>query len=211
MKKNKFRLLVSGVCLALGCLACSRSVTVSEFIEYTEQESDFHREYSDETYQLSCDYQPAQLLALMELRGNLQSQQAVSASRWDSLTKVFSQAYYFRLRIGRKDSADILRAGVGNQQEYTQRVNELSFHLGSQVYLLAPNQDTIRPIMFDMQRSYGMSPDATFLLAFSREALSSHPRFELVYQDQHFGLSAPVNFVFDTQDLTKPLPTVTFP
>ncbi len=194
--------------LLMGC--SKRPLTISEFASAVQQDQDFVRQYKDETFYSTCAYYPSEMMALLELRGDLAKSGPAGSEQFEKAKSAFSSAHYFTVTLGLNDSSDVMRYGIADRQYYAVRVQDLTFRAASQFYILTERQDTIKPLIADLQRNYGLSPQATFMVAFPKEQLVAAKQFHVVYHDAHFGIGQPIRFDYATQSLRKELPAISF-
>jgi hypothetical protein len=146
----------------------------------------------------------------MELRNKIDLNKRITVEEFSKLRDTFSNGSYFILSIGLNDSSDILKNGVKNISEYSQRINQIAFSIGTNTYLLNDKRDTIRSTIQDFQRSYGMSPRATILFAFPRNQLDNSDGIDFIYNDKYFGIEKTVLFKFQTKHILKNTPELSF-
>jgi hypothetical protein len=192
--------------------SCNQKVSVNEYLKEVSSEEEFLKHHNDSTYRISCTYLPSSIMALNELRGTLDREGKISSELFESASKKFSNASYFVLKVGLTNGQNILQAAVRNRQEYSLLMNDLTFNMNRDVYFLTPEKDTIRPSIFDVQRSYGTSPDLSVLFAFPQSQVSGspHKKIDFVYRDRYFGIPEPVVFTFIPEELRKKLPAINF-
>jgi len=208
--RSRIKILFYFILPLLSLSSCREEVSVSEFTEQVGKDDDFVKEYKDQEYHASCAYMPSDLMAISELRGEISRNGKIERRMFDSTRKKFSNAYYFVLKLGMNNGHSILQHGIRGQQEYTLRLNDITFNMGRRAYLLTDAADTIRAEIADFQRSYGMSPDVSVLFAFSKNKVKAGAPgvIKFVYEDAYFGISQPLVFSFDQDALHKRLPEI---
>lgn len=190
--------------------SCSKKMSVQEFLDHVNKDEDFVKTYAGPDFKVTCIYKPAELMALTELRGEFERNGKISQERFNSVKADFSDASYFLLKVGLTNGEDILQSGVRSREEYARRVNDITFNMGRSAFILNSEKDTIRATIFDLQRSYGMSPDLTVLFAFPAEKVSgtAADKIDFVYADPYFGIPQKVILSYHPEELRKKLPEI---
>lgn len=106
--------------------------------------------------------------------------------------KVLPELQYYTLRIEKKDfSNELLKDGVRDEVQYGQRVAYFSYQVQQDIQLY-DGEDTLSCAMSHYERTYGVSPGLTLLLAFPVKAneRTNTPVYQsktIAFNDQVFG------------------------
>lgn len=133
-----------------------------------ETDADFVKTGSIGEYMISSNYLPAEYMALSEVRASLNDKSKVSKEQFKEKEAQFKNSLYFRVKISRVDKKDILQELSQEAQRYSQLLNHLTFNMAEAFYLRWSDKDSVRCLHYSYQRSYGLSPDASFIVAFPR-------------------------------------------
>jgi hypothetical protein len=121
----------------------------------------------------------------------------------------YKNTAYFLFTISMQNGEDLLQSGLRNPQEYSIKLNYLTTGINKDFYITTEDGEKVSCILSELQRSYGMSPDLTFVLGFPDQKLFTRKgELTLVYEDKVFGLISPVKLIFNTNKLSKPLPAI---
>ena len=146
---------------------------------------------------ISAQYRPVEYQVAIEEKSH-----ALSAEKLDSRSKQIEGMQYYLLRFALEDrSKDIMRFALSSEAEYYQRLNYCSFGMQNDIYLVQ-GTDTLSCKLFNAVRSYGLSPNADYLLAFEEKDASAKTERQLIVNDAVFGLG-PVKFKFTEDDLNN--------
>jgi hypothetical protein len=164
---------------------------------------------------ITVKYLPAAFLAYKEWR-NIPG---AGNKQMDSLLNYYQRSRTFLMTIkpcatqpdaAARTSGDVIYKGIGNYQEYQQRVMQLNFNLGEFLELHAGKQ-VFKPTLSTMENTYGVTEQRNFYLVFSdadeKTTLLAETELDLTFQDEIFntGIS---HFIFQ-KDKIEYLPAVT--
>lgn len=112
-------------------------------------------------FKFSLQYKPLSYVALLNLeKENTGKQQLLKTM------EEMKDLQYFTLRINSKTGeSEMLQTNLETTDEYFYRVEYFSFHLKKDLYLLDGN-DSLPCVIAHFERSYGISPNNSFILAF---------------------------------------------
>jgi hypothetical protein len=112
-------------------------------------------------FTFSLQYKPLEYVALL----NKRSYTIDKATLNNELSEIKDMQYY-TLRINSKDGkTEMLRTGLSATDEYYRRIEYFSFHLKNDLYLV-DGTDSLPCTLFHFERSYDLSPNNSFVLAF---------------------------------------------
>lgn len=193
-------------CVALlGACKSSVSLYPDEYLAYLiNPDNGLIKENKMNDVQMSVEYKPASYLALVEAdKFSLIKNQ----STIDSLTKNYTDQYFFILKIAVTDNNDFLKAGITNQEEFYKRIEYYQTQFINDIYLTDGN-DTITCLSANMERNYGIAPQTNFSLLFenTKHKASFENDLCIIINDQILGTSKNI-FCFQKKALNN-IPTL---
>ncbi|MDJ1486053.1 hypothetical protein QNI16_36565 [Cytophagaceae bacterium YF14B1] len=203
--------ILLGICLFLCIIytSCKHQLSSSEFAAYIEQKEELRKVSSSQGIQMQCQYFPAAYMALLDFR-SVPSEQLREADFSKSYNQ-YKDNLYFKLSFESEEGKDITRSTSDNAQSYQQRMYDMNYYFDRHIMLVTDTQDTLRPAIFTLQKSFTASPKVSFLLGFAKTpALQSANEIDLIYRDAYFNLPRSVHFVFTNTEINQNLPTITF-
>jgi hypothetical protein len=154
-----------------------------EYIGYIENEKNgliVSKEVGE--YIFSAHYAPVEYCALKKLK-----EEHISSADLEKEKMEMDGLQYFNFRVELKNSGDILKSVSGSQQDYNHLVQHLSFGMQNDMALVE-NADTFPCRLFHFERTYGVAPYYTFVMAFDAGGNEKHSTSTLVYFDKIFGV-----------------------
>ena len=142
----------------------------------------------------SLQYKPHQYEAM------LQEKRPMSDAEMKSEVDSLSDMQYYTFRIGTLTGADVQRYNLADDNEYYARLEYFALQMEKDIQLI-DGQDTLPCLLFHFERTYGIDPRATFVLAFDAKKKSSGNK-TLMYTDRAFG-SGPVLLTINASDLAE--------
>lgn len=139
-------------------------------------------------------YRPTELLALQSV-----GQKAVNKEEMRRHQQRFDEYVYFILSLEAMGK-DALYGTSQNQQDFSNKLQTLSFRMGNYVQLTTALGDTIPVADYIYQRNFGMEGSSSLMFAFNREKALEQPwvSFDL----EEFGLGiGNRRFRFETKDI----------
>jgi hypothetical protein len=224
------RMCLLFVCLGLFCSGCSREKTVhnSEELEKYVKGKDWPdvQTLVRNGVKVSVRYMPSEALLLPQYKRYEEMEQTLakggtkSKTMRDSLLQdarnkiaqakaMYDNSLYFSMTIGYEDSTrdieyDRMKEGF---TAYSSWMQKLAFGLKEYVTLETETTGEVPLDIYDMQRTFGITKDRTFLLVFPRkfneqEVLSSKNK-EIILWLKEFGLATgELRFSFDLPLMT---------
>ncbi len=126
----------------------------------------------------------------------LNSNEELDQNLYEELKQEYKNIAFFTLDIKTKNSSDLLKYNLVEQEEYFQRIEYYSFRIKNDLYL-ATETDTIHPILYHFERDYGLTPRVKVNLAF--ESQDSIFNDKIIYYDRIFNKDY-IYFSFDELD-----------
>ena len=178
------------------CGGSTSSLPVADYISWIEDEKNgllVTKKISD--YSFSVQYKPSAYVVLQE-----EKRSTFSDKQFDSLVNAVSDMQYYTLKIGAEGSKDVTRFGLNNDQEYYARQEYLATQMQQDIRLI-DGTDTLNCLMYHYERTYGIDPQASIVLAFeNKNAGKTTGNKTIVYDDRHFG-TGPVMLTIGAQAL----------
>ena len=177
-------------------LSCGQPAFLSEqeLKEYIlEENSGLNAKKQLGNIQMQVTYRPTDLLILQEL------DDASNLTEINELREKYENYLYFilSLSVGGKD---LLYRGSSNQQDFSNKLQTLSFGMGPFVSLITSEKDTIPVADYRFDRSFGLGSSSSLLFVFPREEIKNATK--LSFQTQEFGFGTGTqDFIFDRDKL----------
>lgn len=96
-------------------------------------------------------------------------------------------------------SGDVMLAGIGSYQEFSERALELNFNMGEYVSLVTDGGTSYKPVLATLDNTYGLAETRNVVLVFVDEhhhtALGEAKTLDLIYNDNVFNTGVH-HFVF---------------
>ena len=106
----------------------------------------------------------------------------------------------FQLRLASVEGTEFLRTGISEMTQYHQRLEYYTGHVQNDLKLVV-GFDTLDCSLSHFERTYGVAPYNTLILAFEQES-KTNDGLSLIYNDRVLGLGT-VKFAIDQRDLEK--------
>lgn len=142
----------------------------------------------------SLQYKP------LEYEVMLQEKSQLGLAEMKLETDSLSDMQYYTFRIGSADGSDVGRYNVQNDNEYYARLEYFALQMQNDLVLI-DGQDTLPCRMFHFERTYGIDPRATFVLAFDANGHTPESK-TLLYSDRAFE-TGPVLLTIESSDLAQ--------
>jgi hypothetical protein len=195
--------IVISVCV-FGIACGSKKLSGEEFLKQVAANQAYVQQQEAGDLTFTCAYRPSEWLALKETGGK----GACDTTRFNKEKRNFDRAVYFDLLISDKQKRNLLIKEVKNQEEYAQRLGELTYNMPQAISAVSASGDTLHPLTVNFSNTYGMSPDLSLTLVFPKKLDSYKAPFKIIYRDQLFNLLSPVVFEYDPSVLYQPLPGI---
>lgn len=194
------KLLILIVCfLHFGCKK-NNELDRSELLHWVESEENLlTRKHKEKDIDYIATYCPVSYMIAKEFKAN-----NIEESTFKQRSKDLEGFEYFKLRIQRNNSKEeVLLYNISNQQEYTDRIDYLSYGFEENVILVRNNfQDTLFPALFHFERTYGIVPYIDFVFSFKKDTACKDQRMQLVINDNVFGKGI-FSYDFNRADLNN--------
>ncbi|MGB0176197.1 MAG: hypothetical protein ACPF9D_03465 [Owenweeksia sp.] len=163
-------------------VACTKTLAVSDYVAWcSNPDSGLISKKESGPFRFEMEYRPQELVALQNVNGNIADEVAFKEE-----LEALSGFQFFNFKIAGEGNADFLRTGIGDQNEYYQRIAYFSSFAQSD-FSLVDGKDTLSCSMYHFERNYGISPYQTILLGFENNKASSGDK-TLIYEDQILGI-----------------------
>lgn len=157
----------------------------AEYIQWKKNESKINRVKTVNDIEFHLAFNPKEHMALKELGPN------ASAKEIRKAISSYEELYYFTLRIkAPNNQEELLKYQLNTRNEYTQRVNYLSFDIQKDVWIVVDNTDTIPCGISHFERAYNVTNFSDILLGFDKVQLNKlNPNWKeitVIYNDKLF-------------------------
>lgn len=191
--KKVFALALAAVVFLNCCSSPPRTVNeLQAFVKDEDNGLRKAREVND--FRMEVTYRPTDLIVAHALSAKKTS----DTSEVRKLRSEYGRHDYFVLSLSRKGKEAIHE--LGDQGAYSEVLRVLSFRMDDYVRMHTLN-DTLRPIAFQIDRTYGMADATNVLFVFPKTGSES-----ITIHVEEFGLELGANdFTFLRKDLNVPL------
>lgn len=198
------RLFTFLFCLHLfSCSFFDRKKEIKEYLEWVKEENHglVKTKYVN-GLELRVRFLPAEYLAYQEL----QSDKKYTETKRDSLIASYSGSLTFLVSIAtderEKPVGDVMFLDLENMQGYKERMQAMNFDM-NEVVELAVGDQTYKPVLTNMQNTYGLSNGRSITCVFAPgkniEEFKKEENIDLIWDDELFG-SGRNHFVFNSKD-----------
>ncbi len=185
---------------------CARAVEPAEWLAQSASSPDLVKSWRDENYSVSCkNVLPAEFV-IRELHLENSAAKA-TREEFERRQIAYQNAWYVRVSFSLMNGQNIETWGMSNESQYQQRLHRLQHEMASHFVLRQDNGREFAPLSCEYQRTFGMSPECTFLLAFPTPEEQTD-EVTLHYSDQEFGIPQKIQFNFDLQAARAAMPAV---
>lgn len=161
--------------------ACGGPVSQERLARYVRKES--HGLYQVDKlgpFDVVVAYRPTDLLVAQSLPNNTEVPPADSLI--EQYRKQYGKYHYFNLTVSYKGQ-EVTSAGVTSLDEFGRRLQALSFRLNQYIKVISSEQDTVPVADFSAPRFFGTGGGNQFLVAFSREDLTTDGYIDFCLED----------------------------
>jgi hypothetical protein len=214
MKGVLIYILLFFLFLQFGCSPSSCD-TYEEYLSYLNDEENGLVKYrKSKGMTISLKYLPTDFLVYREL-GNISVK---NQKILDSLRGQYTESITFLMTIEpdaheeKSNQRDITFEGIGNYEQYKERILLMSFGIESRIDLKTDKGDFV-PVLVNMEQSFGLKKGRDFIVVFvpgkgtSKDFFNSST-YDFIYDDEIFDLGIN-HFVFDKKDIDA-LPKLNF-
>lgn len=126
-----------------------------------------------------CQYKPNAYEALLRLRGDSLTKQALERTEKD-----LEHLQFFTLKIATSgNKGELLKYELPNTDEYYRRIEYCSFNMQNDIKLVDAG-DTLNCVLFHFERVFSVAPEATFILGFEDHRPKEEKKKELFGTDK---------------------------
>lgn len=165
----------------------NKTVSKSEYKKIIEEElEDLKEEKSIGDYRFSFEYRPIEQIILKE-----SDETTINQTFFDEEKRKLEDLQYYTMRIlPDNNTEDVLKTGLENRSGFDERLNYFSFNMQHDIYLVDKG-DTLPCILFHFERTFGVTGDCSFSLAFKNKINEQTKNISgsrtLVYKDKVLG------------------------
>ncbi len=171
----------------------SDPLTYSDY--FKNPDHDLRKEKSIGEYSFAVQYKTAEYALIQE--------QGISPgdSAWSELKNEFNGNLHFTFRITSLAGNDPMVNTSNYDGNYEQNLQYFSFAAQHDFFLIN-GQDTLSCKNYLFERTYGMSPNLTFIMAFDTISQVASDGLRFVYYDKAFG-KGPIQFHYSQETLSN--------
>jgi len=176
---------VKGFVLSLLLMAACHPeyLTEQEFRDYiADPDNGLKQEKHIKDIQVSVTYRPQDLLVAQELDGAVANAESLS-----QLQGKYKDYSYFVLSLSRDDKA-VLYSMADGQDQFSQRLQILSFRMHDLVNLTTSQSDTIPVADYIFNRTFGKGTADNLLFVFSRESMEGREWVQFNLEEMGLGI-----------------------
>jgi hypothetical protein len=188
--------------------SCRGTAGLEEYLLTVDRNEDFHQSVEKEEYIYTCNFIPAEFLAIKEVTPEAITKRSISQTQYETAAAKFSEAFYFNLKIIPRSGEDILKRRSNGLAQYTALTQYLTENFGKQVSIFSSEGEEITCLRHQFLRSFGASPELSFMIVFPRRSLKDAP-FDILLEDNITSdTKHQIRFAFDGRELSKPAPRI---
>jgi hypothetical protein len=199
-----FALLLPLVLLeAKGCISTrQKSLGAGEYISWVENpENGLFVTKPVGDYVFTLQYKPLPYVVMQDEKRPLKKKEM------QDKTVSFSDMQYYTFRIGTVSGKDVQRFNIDNDQQFYSRLEYFSLNMQNDLKLI-DNGDTLPCLLYSFERTYGIDPRASFVIAFNKSKTPGAAK-TLMYSDQALG-TGPILLSISASDLQQ-IPELSLP
>ena len=194
------------IALALITVAgCQQKVSPKSYVSYCrDSKNGLIKQKNIGDVTVKVDYMPLDLIAINELKRNNITEQEIN-----DIKSTYGNAQYYHMQIKMSDNPEvnITNTHVNTELDLEKRLNYLSFQMQRDIALVESG-DTLKPIMFNFERSYDVSEFRSFMVAFETPQKPSAADKTFIL-DTPVLRTGPIKFTFSQKDISS-LPPLKF-
>lgn len=165
----------------------SNSLNKENYIKWVESERNgLTKRHIERGLEYIITYCPVDYMIAKEFKCR-----EVSKATYEKRKKDLLGFEYFKLRIQNSDSKEeVLLHGLSNQQEYTERVDYLSYGFDENLFIVRNDfKDTVPAALYHFERTYGVAPYIDFIISFKEDSSLKDKRIQFLLNDNVFSNS----------------------
>lgn len=176
--------------------SCNRTMTYEEMFKYINNpQNGLTQEKEIDGTKIKLTYRPSQMMAYQELK----QKHNVSKNEIKNINTKYAKQYYLVLSFSFGDR-DIL-SNPRTRQDLEYYINEFSFNMLNNVYLISSQNDTLGAIDSQFPRYFGLTNQTDVLLVFEKEQKNYD---QLILYIKEFGLqTGDIKFKFKPDKFSK--------
>jgi hypothetical protein len=160
--------------------------------------------WQDANHLVVCRHVPAEEFSILDLQLERPGAKA-SQEEFERRATEYRNAWYVRFSFSLLNGQNLETWGMSNETEYQQRLHRLQQEIAAQFVMRQDNGREFSPLSCEYLRTFGMTAECTFLLAFPLPE-SKTEEVTIQYKDREFGIPQEIQFNFDLQATERALP-----
>lgn len=188
---KRVSMIFLGICLLMSCQ--KSSLDGSDYIKCVEDPSGaFRTEKEMDGLVFRMQYCPVEYMLM-----NDQRSVDVLSKDLEQRKKEDENMLFFKLRLS-SNTNDVLGYRATSDQEYSDRGQYFSFGFEEDIVLVT-GADTLSPCEYHFERTYGISPNADFILAFHTDS-PVRDDFQVIIDDKIYNTGL-LKFTYNYKDI----------
>lgn len=151
-------------------VACNSKLPIKDLVRFVKQpENGLVQSKSYRAFNYKVEYKPYELVALEAIpTSNLNSK------KFKNIAEEYSKLEYYQIIISSQNNMDFLKADLSDDSEFESRVNYYTSQAQKDIRLLIEG-DSISCLAYHFERTFGLTPYNTILIAFDNSYIKKHP------------------------------------
>lgn len=191
MYKNKLYYIVLII-----LLSCSSNLGKKEYYEWISKPSNgLVKEFENNFFKLSVQYKPVEYMVATENK-----REKLTNEQFQEAIDLKNELQYFNIKIESKTGEEVLKTNIQSEEDYYLRTN---YFLGDfeNDLLLIEGKDTLSPVLYHFERTYGALPFNTISIAFKNISNNKYDK-EFLLLDRALGFDLQ-QFFFLEKDINN--------
>ncbi len=160
-----FKLFLWSIITLFSFSACQQTVLPADLVKYVvNPDNGLRKQKSIGDVNVDLQYKPVGYMIANEFRKN-----NIDASQYKNRASELSGLQYYNLKLSiNQPGVDVTSYNVFDEVAQQERLYYLSFGMQHDMHLIQ-GQDTLRPVLYHFERSYNLSKERTFVVAFEEQ------------------------------------------
>lgn len=186
------------IIFSLMIMSCSNStLSPSEYVKYVADESNgLVKTKNIGEVNVKVQYKPIPYVIANELRTN-----DIDKDEFEKREKELSSMQYYNLTLDITDARNILNYNVSNQSHQQERIHYLSFGMQQDIRLME-NGKELPCVLYHFERTYDISKERTFLVAFNQEESTKNATKTFILDSSVLGIGT-IKIQFNGKDIQQ--------
>jgi hypothetical protein len=184
--------------VSLMMMSCNNSsLSPSEYVKYVADEANgLVKTKNIGEVNIKVQYKPISYLIANEMRTN-----DISKADFDERKKELESMQYYNLTLDIADARNILNYNVSSQSHQQERIHYLSFGIQQDIRLME-NGKELPCILYHFERTYDISKERTFLIAFNQDESTKDATKTFILDSAVLGIGT-IKIQFDGKNIQE--------